>query len=223
MNNVKFLKSILLILLLVNIATISFLWITKPPMHDSHRSAKGFLSNELSFNAKQQEQFDVLQSNFSEKREELRNEINDKNDVYFELLQNPKVDSVLVKKAAREIISIKEKEEIALFYHFQKVRALCNETQKQKFDKIIKEAAGMIGPNQREGQGPPPRGERQGPPPPPEMMGEKVPPPPRGERHCPPPPPGMMDDQVPPPPRGERHGPPPPGIMDEQGPPPPRR
>jgi hypothetical protein len=68
--------------------------------------------------------------------------------------------------------ALKEKEEIALFYHFQKVRALCNESQKQKFDEIIKEAARMMGP--------PPRGDRQGPPPPP---------------------PGMRDEQGPPPPR----------------------
>ena len=73
-----------------------------------------------------------------------------------------------VRKAADEILVVKEKEELAMFYHFQKVRALCDEKQKQKFDEIIKEAARMMGSKQREGQGPPPRREAEdGPPPPP--------------------------------------------------------
>jgi protein CpxP len=179
MDNTKLLKAIVLILLLVNTATISFLWITKPPRPNKQDNAKEFLSNELSFDAKQQEQLEDLRTNFFESREELRKEINDKTDAYFALLQNPKIDSATVKKAAKEIIAIKEKEELAVFYHFQKVRALCTDNQKQKFDKIIMEAARMMGPNQREGHGPPPRCERHDPPPPPSSMDIQCPPPPR--------------------------------------------
>jgi protein CpxP len=194
MNNVKFLKSILLILLIVNIVTIGFIWITKPPRISGNETAASYLSNELSFNAKQEEQFEDLQSSFLEKREDLRHENKENFDLYFELLQNPKVDSASVKKAANAIISIKEKEEIALFYHFQKVRALCNESQKQKFDQIIKEAARMMGP--------PPRGDRQGTPPPPPGMGDGQGPPPRCDRHdMPPPPPNSMGKQCSPPPK----------------------
>ena len=63
---------------------------------------------------------------------------------------------------------IKEKEELVIFYHFKKVRAICDATQKPKFDKIVKEAAKMMGPRQHEGPGPPPpprMGDGQGPPP----------------------------------------------------------
>lgn len=194
MNNVKFLKSILLILLLVNVATIGFIWITKPPRPSGNETAASFLSNELRLDSKQQEKLNDLQASFVDQREDLRHENKENFDLYFELLQNPKVDSASVKKAAKAIISIKEKEEIALFYHFQKVRALCNESQKQKFDEIIKEAARMMGP--------PPRGDRQGPPPPPQGMRDGQVPPPRCDRQGPPPPPpGMRDEQGPPPPR----------------------
>lgn len=167
MNNIKFLKSILLVLLLVNVATLSFLWFTKPPKPNLQGSAKGFFAHELAFSAKQEQQFEALQIAFEEQREELRQDIKEKNDIYFDLLQNPKVDSSSVKNAAGEIINIKEKEELALFYHFQKVRALCNDSQKQKFDKIIKEAARMMGPGRPEEQRPPPPGmmDNQGPPP----------------------------------------------------------
>jgi Spy/CpxP family protein refolding chaperone len=202
MNNIKFLKSILLVLLLVNVATISFLWFTKPPKPNLQGSAKGFFAKELSFSAKQEQQFETLQTAFQEQREDLRHEVKDKYDIYFDLLQNPKVDSLTVKKTVSEIIRIKEKEELALFYHFQKVRAICDATQKQKFDKIVKDAAQMMGPRPQEGQRPPP----------PRREGDVRPPPP--------PPPGWMYGQGPPP-RGERHRPPPPEMMDGQGSPPP--
>ena len=64
MNNVKLLKSILLVLLLVNIATLSFLWLTKPPRNNRQGSAKDFFSHELSFSAKQEQQFDSLKDLF---------------------------------------------------------------------------------------------------------------------------------------------------------------
>lgn len=169
MNNVKFLKSILLVLLLVNVATISFLWFTKPPRPNPQGTAKDFLAKELSFSPKQLQQFEALQVAFQEQREALRHSNRDNHDVYFDLLQNPKVDSATVKKAADEIIKIKEKEELAIFYHFQKVRAICDATQKPKFDKIVKEAAKMMGPRPQEGQRPPPpppgMEDGQGPPP----------------------------------------------------------
>ena len=211
MNNVKFLKAILLILLLVNIATLSFFWLTKPPRPNEQGTSKDFLAKELSFNIEQQEQFEALQVAFQEQREALRKSNKDNHDAYFDLLQNPKVDSATVKKAADEIIKIKEKEELAIFYHFQKVRAICDVTQQKKFDKIIKEAAQMMGPRPQEGQRPPaPR--REGdvrPPPPGRMDGQGSPP--RGERHRPPPP-EMMD--------GQGSPPPPPRMEDGQGPPP---
>ena len=214
MNNVKFLKSILLVLLLVNVATISFLWFTKPPKPNPQGSAKGFFAHELSFSAKQGQQFEALQTAFQEQRESLRQSNRETHDAFFDLLQNPKVDSATVKKAADEIIKIKEKEELAVFYHFQKVRSLCDASQKQKFDKIVKEAAQMMGPRPQEGQRPPPL----------RRDGDVRPPPPRGDRAGSPPPLEMMDDQGPPPPRGDRQGPPPPppppGMMEDQGPPP---
>lgn len=219
MNNIKFLKSILLVLLLVNVATLSFLWFTKPPKPNLQGSAKGFFAHELAFSAKQEQQFEALQIAFQEQRESLRQSNRETHDSFFDLLQNPKVDSATVKKAADEIVKIKEKEELAVFYHFQKVRAICDATQKQKFDKIVKDAAQMMGPRPQEGQRPPPRREGDVRPPPPGRMDGQGPPP-RGERHRPPPP-EMMDGQGPPP-RRDRHRPPPPEMMDRQGSPPPR-
>jgi len=172
MNNSKFLKIVIVLLLLINISTITFMWLNKPPKHDA---VGDYFAQELQFTAKQKEQFDALKQEHRSQVEGLRAENKEKHDAYFELLKNPSVDSATVKKAASQILKIKEQEELALFYHFQKVRAICTASQQEKFDEIINEAARMMAPRPRGGEGRPmpeggrpPRGE-DGPPPPPKM------------------------------------------------------
>lgn len=160
MENTKFLKAIIIILLLINVSTIAFMWMNRPHPKDV---IGGFFAKELQFTEAQQKQFDALKEEHHNQVESLREENKAKHDAYFELLQNPTIDSAEVNKLAGEISKIKEKEELATFYHFQKVRAICDEKQKAKFDKVINEAARMMAPNPS-GRPRPPRGE-DGPPP----------------------------------------------------------
>lgn len=169
MNNSKFLKIVVVLLLLLNISTISFMWLHRPPKNDA---VGDFFTKELQFTAKQKEQFEALKQEHRNQVEALREENKEMHDAYFDLLKNPSVDATTVKKAAAEISKIEEKKELALFYHFQKVRAICNDSQKQKFDKIINEAAKMMAAKPRGGEGRPMHGD--GPPPP---RGEDGPPP----------------------------------------------
>ena len=55
---------------------------------------------------------------------------------------------------ASEIANDQKEIELVTFRHFQKVRELCDDTQKKKFDEVIKEALNMMGPNN------PPTGQR---------------------------------------------------------------
>lgn len=169
MNNIKSLKIVIVFLLLINIGTISFMWINRPHQKDQ---LGGFFAKELQFTPKQVSLFEGLKEEHRAQMNVLKTESKALHDAYFELLKNPSVDTATVAKAATEIANAKKKEELATFYHFQKVRAICDDHQKIKFDNIIKEAARMMAPPKgpREGQGPPPgpRGE-DGPPPPPRM------------------------------------------------------
>jgi Spy/CpxP family protein refolding chaperone len=165
MNNTKFLKIVIVLLLLINISTLSFMWLNLPVKHDF---VGDVFAKELQFTEQQKEQFQTLKEEHRSQVEALKSENKEKHDAYLNLLKTPNVDSLALKKAVAEILKIKEKEELAMFYHFQKVRALCDETQKKKFDQVINEAARMMAPMPpREGQGPPPRGRfEDGPPPP---------------------------------------------------------
>jgi len=146
------------------------MWLQRPQRNGG---VGDFFAKELQFTAQQKEQFEVLKQEQRTKVEALRSKNKEMHDAYFDLLKNPAIDSATVKKAATAIVKIKEQEELALFYHFQKVRAICNVSQQQKFDEIINEAARMIAPKPRRGEGRPKLGE--GPPP----RGEDGPPPPR--------------------------------------------
>lgn len=162
MNNTKFLKVVIILLLLINISTIAFMWFNKP---QPKGNIGDFFAKELHFTDKQKEQFAVLRDEHREQRQSLSKENKEKHDAYFNLLKNATVDSVAIKNAISELLKIREKEELGTFIHFQKVRAICDENQKKKFDEIIGEAARMMAPKPpREGQRPP-RGE-DGPPPP---------------------------------------------------------
>lgn len=166
MNNSKFLKIVILVLVLINLSTISFIWLHRPTKNDA---VGDFFAKELHFTKNQIAQFEVLKKAHREAKESLREADKEKHNAYLDLLKIPRVDSVTVRKAASEILMVKEKEELAMFYHFQKVRAICDEKQKQKFDEIIKDAARTIGANQNEGRRLPP----------PRRVGEDGPPPPR--------------------------------------------
>ena len=167
MNNTRFLKIVIVFLLLINLGAISFMWCNRPHHNDQ---VGGFFEKELQFTPKQVALFDKLKDEHRTEMEVLKSESKELHDAYFDLLKNPSVNPISVTQKAAEIAKVKEKEELVTFYHFQKVRAICNENQKIKFDQIIREAARMMAPPKgpREGQGPPPgpRGEN-GPPPPP--------------------------------------------------------
>lgn len=162
MNNIKFLKIVILLLVLINISTLAFLWLNRP---QPNNAVEGFFAEKLEFTPQQKEQFAALKDEHRDQIQALKKSNKELHDAYFDLLKNPNIDSATVKNAASQILKIKEKEELALFYHFKKIRAICDAKQKQKFDEVIKEAARMMAPRgPREGQGPPP-GE-EGPPPP---------------------------------------------------------
>lgn len=169
MNNSRFLKIVIVLLLLINISTIVFMWLNRPPKKDP---VGDYFTQELQFTANQKQQFEALKQEHRSQVEALRAENKEAHDAYFGLLKNPSVDSATVKKAASQILKIKEREELALFYHFQKVRSICTASQQVKFDEIINEAARMMVPRPSGGEGRPmhgpgrpPRGE-DGPPPP---------------------------------------------------------
>lgn len=153
MENTKFYKTVIFILLLINIGTLSFIWINRPP-HDGPPQGGGdvteYLSHELNFSDEQQQQLKELVKENRSGMDAMRSTNRRLHDTYFEMLGDADIDSTKVTAIADSITTLQNKIELLTFYHFRKVRAICNKEQQKNYDTIINDALRMMAP-------PPPR------------------------------------------------------------------
>ena len=150
MESARFLKIIIIILILLNIGTLAFLWIQKSPgMHPPHHGGGGpfeFLSNELNLSEQQREQYKQLRDEHHSEVEGLQEAGREMRHQFFDQLHGASSDSLQVEKLATDIASNQRQIELITFHHFQKVRAICSPEQQKKFDDVIDEALRMMAP-----------------------------------------------------------------------------
>ena len=161
-TNNRWVTIIILLLLTANMVTLTLLWTGKrqvgstgnkfpPPQGQVFE----FLTHELKLDAAQQESYKKLRDEHQAGVRDIRNNIQKKaKEALFELLKNPNVsDSEIHVFSGRAAAADQQLDELT-FYHFQKLRAICNAAQQNEFDKIILEALGRMAPPRR--LGPPP-------------------------------------------------------------------
>ena len=144
----KFLTAIIVALLLLNFGTLTFMWTHHPggPRGQRPGDVFHFLVSELKMTDEQQKQYEVLRDEHHHQVEEKQQEGRKLHDTFYELLRNPKIDSLMVAQTADAIAVNQKQIDLITFYHFQKVRAICTPQQQQKFDEIIAEALRMMSP-----------------------------------------------------------------------------
>lgn len=158
MANARFLKVIILVLVIINAGTVTFLWLHKPPhpiREDGRMDTFGFLVHELKLDDSQQEQYRKLRDDHHEKTEGLREKGRHMRDHFFELLKKPSADSADIQRLSDSIALNQKQIELLTYYHFREVRKICTPEQQKKFDDVIQDALHMMGPPPH--QGPPPR------------------------------------------------------------------
>jgi protein CpxP len=149
MKDSSFLKITVLMLLCTNIILLAYIWIhpfrtlPDPPRQNS---AAEFLTRELKLNAQQQEQFEQLRNEHHHKMLDLQEQGGSLHHQFFELLSKSPADSLAVKRLADSMSANQEQIELLTFEHFKKVRTMCTEEQKKKFDEVIHEAMRMMAP-----------------------------------------------------------------------------
>ncbi len=157
----------IVLLVILNIITISLLWIGRPqpnenrpvdgPMGNNPHIQK-LLKEKLGFSTEQAEQFITLRVDHKEKTSELSEEIMLlKKEMFEEAMYGEKTnisDSLLSLSLEKQ----GQLEKLA-FEHFLKLKQICTDEQQ---DKLFKLMHSLLGPAQHEG--PPPREFRDGPP-----------------------------------------------------------
>lgn len=151
-------KNILLYALLAFLFIVNgifiFLFLGGPPKMDDRNGPADFIMKRLEFDDQQIVQFHKLNEEFENKREANSKEIKYLKDQLFdkisdEVVTDKKIDSIT------DLIGKKEQvKDLLVFNHFKEIRAICNDTQKKKFDLILKEA---LHKGERPNGPPPPR------------------------------------------------------------------
>lgn len=180
-SNTKLLGIIIGLLIIVNLSTLSFFWITRkkaPPHQSKGGGAAAFLIKELALDSSQK----VTYSNLIEQHQlairSKKRQIEQAREAYFTLLSDTTVSEQTIKDAATQVSIIEQQVDLLTFHHLQKLRTICNQEQQKKFDEVITKVIHMMG--------------RQGPPPPRKGNGDAHSDnrPPEGEGFPPPPPEG---------------------------------
>ena len=148
MENLKFLKIIIICLLLINLGTLAFIWKQKPQesMHPRQGDVAQFLTRELNLTVEQENKFDVLRNEHHQGVEILHDADRTFHHQLFDLLKSNSGNAIAVNALTDSIASNHKKVELLTFYHFQKVRAICSDEQKKKFDTVIEDTLRMMAP-----------------------------------------------------------------------------
>jgi Spy/CpxP family protein refolding chaperone len=137
------------LLILANIATLTFFWIGHLKNQRNH-SPKEFLAKSLHFSETQKNAYFELAKDHNESANKIREQIKINKEELFQLLKSEKIDDSIKKNAALKISISIQALDMLTFEHFKKVRALCTEEQKPKFDELIQKMVNSVNNTQKE-------------------------------------------------------------------------
>lgn len=131
------------LLILGNIATLTFFWIGHLK-NQRDNSPKEFLVKKLNFTDSQKNAYFKLAMEHNESAKIIREQIKLDKENLFQLLKSDNIsDSMrneLVFKVSKSIQSL----DILTFEHFKKVRTICTDEQKPKFDELIQKMVNSV-------------------------------------------------------------------------------
>jgi len=170
------------ILVLANMATLAGFWYIKfhtdnkpRPLPPGQANTKNFIIKQLQFDESQQQVYTELVQQHRENVAAVQIQLRQAKDAFFDSISNPETTHTQVDSLSAHIAAYERKLDMITYEHFKKVRAICNNQQKTKFDNIIRQALQMMGPGGgrpqnpppqgQDGRFPPPAGDGQGPPP----------------------------------------------------------
>jgi hypothetical protein len=142
--------AVLVILNLVTVSSILFLHKTPDPGLKGRRGSgavTAFIERELEFSPEQKIQYLQLREEFLKKAGNILKEQHERKRSFFDLLKDKSNSQTEIRQKATEVGEDEIDLTMALFEHFQAVRALCTPTQQQKFDTILDQVLRMMHPS----------------------------------------------------------------------------
>jgi periplasmic protein CpxP/Spy len=145
MEQNRFLKVIVVLLIVINAGTLAFMW-SKKPHRPPHPELGEYLMRELNFTPGQRKQFEVLKRDHIKLAAPWRIKNRELHQSFYLLVDENPSDTVIINALLDSISYQQRKIENSMFYHIKDVRALCTPEQAEKFDDVIKGAIQLMGP-----------------------------------------------------------------------------
>ncbi len=178
---------IMIVLVLLNVFTLTFLWMQAKTAEGegARRSTKDFIIKEVGLTNEQIILFDSLRKIHHSKIKRLNQQNRELHDQLFENISIVQIDSTLIQNISSQISKIEVEKQAITLYHFRAFRKILTTQQQNKFDSIINDVLRTLGrPGPKEGNRRPPKPgdnspydrnemepppmEEDGPPPPPQ-------------------------------------------------------
>ncbi|MGK7371639.1 MAG: Spy/CpxP family protein refolding chaperone [Candidatus Halalkalibacterium sp. M3_1C_030] len=131
-----------LVMLFLNIAIISGIWIFRPGGHFMGREGAGqfrmqrFIEQELNLSEDQKQAFRELRRDHIRETRNIHRDIRIYRRSLFGLLQNEEVNVKKVDSLSKALGEAQRAMEKATYEHFAELRSICDDQQKEKFDRI---------------------------------------------------------------------------------------
>lgn len=171
MKSKAFLIGVIVVLVLLNLGTLTFMWINRPnrPFRGKVIDPVMYLAKRLNLDNSQKTTFGQMRTGYRGAMSILEIRDRDLHKRFFDLVLLTVADSVIAQNLADSIADTRMRMELLTLNHFTGLRKLLNEDQLADFDTLFFDALRMAMPP------PPPP-----PPPPPATAGPPPPPPPPG-------------------------------------------
>ena len=145
MNSANTFKWTTIIMVVVNVALISFMFMNRPgqPSHHGPEQNKHLIIDRLGFNKQQISEYNQLIEAHKTAIAKADDEIMKAKRMLYELLLRD--DEVARDKFIDKVNKEQRNIEHVHFNHFKAIQALCNQDQKAEFEKLSKDLGRMFG------------------------------------------------------------------------------
>lgn len=115
------------------------------------KGPKNFISKRLDFNTDQTQQFEELEKKHRKTMRGISNEIRSSKEALFDQISNVETSDSKIDSITSVIGEFEKNKDLEVFRHFKAIYNICDDSQKAKFNSLVKDALH---------KGPPPRERR---------------------------------------------------------------
>ncbi len=145
-QNNQLLIMTIIVLVILNIGSLALLWQNNslpfmdkqtPKEQSQQENGEDFLKQELNLSARQVATFHQLREEHFEKMERVTRRERNAMEDFFEEMTSPDGSETKAKELASEVGAIKAEKEMELYQHFQWLKSVCNDSQKERLSEIF--------------------------------------------------------------------------------------